>query len=1136
MSILLESRSQSRESESREGGGGGIVQQPGSFYNGNPSSSIWGRSGSSFWKNAGLLHKVAAASPFDFGFPSQVSVPPPPVETLDSETSKDRPEVFVFGSIANAGSTGSSPGSGDRNDDCVSAGSGIANHASPPTFPVDQQQFSPVPPSFPSPSFPSMDQQQFSPAREDKEPSKPTTFTVGIPTSHHQTGNPRPRFSKLRKSTHPAKGKGVARGEGIERPYQAFTFDSRAASPDAANFQTGEPSITVEESAVVDSKLENELDKDGSSAQGHGSQRVEAREEDAGQEIPSSSTFVFTSMRNAVPVVPERGDSAKDAHSLVADLTALKMGEKGSGDSVPSSNPPPSFVFGASSAQAQSHPKVDESKPLTSDATFVFGSSGGVTPSIRRKKGVRKLSSRSRGVRSSSTSATDEQGSPMDFSPCPDTGSRLSPQMTGNNSEAEEHDQAWNSQFQFYSSEEVDSLSNAAADLTLGNQSDESKETNVPKTFAFTASSPTAPARRRPRRTPKPAGFRSKGGVTRSTSRPEVHGMDLDTAKIESDGWKQAAGQNADSTMPSAATPANRAAVEQACEKWRLRGNEAYASGDFPKAEEYYSLGINSVLPSETSQSCIRSSMLCYSNRAATRMVVGRMREALGDCLRAIAVDPNFLRVRIRAGSCHLSLGEPEAALAFFQDCLNRARDSDGGDSKIALEALEGLRKTQQTDEYFQRAWELLAANDHTATLRILNEALLICPYSEIFLELKARSHLGLRMYSNVIQLCEQTLVSAERNWTQSQQSQIVRGFRPGSSPKIWRSWATSKALFYVGRLKESLECLQKLGDFLALSGDERISHIQEADLETLSQFIGLVQQLLQYKTAGNEAFQAGRHTEAVEHYTAALACNSEARPFNAVLFCNRAAASQALGHIADAIADSSRAVALDPKYVKAISRRVTLHTLIRDYGQACSDLRRLISLLETESSHQEFKQARERLASAEEDLKKSHPVDHYLILGLESSCTAAEVKKAYRKLALRHHPDKAGQFVVRTDGGEDGKDVGEEIRNDAERLFKLIGEAYAILSDPAKRARYDADEDLRKLRNRGATNNPSSENHRYDRTHRRQRDRWDAWCGYAHQYQRWQNGPDAAQPDTYARQSRYTNGGRSAEFSWDDL
>lgn len=70
-------------------------------------------------------------------------------------------------------------------------------------------------------------------------------------------------------------------------------------------------------------------------------------------------------------------------------------------------------------------------------------------------------------------------------------------------------------------------------------------------------------------------------------------------------------------------------------------------------------------------------------------------------------------------------------------------------------------------------------------------------------------------------------------------------------------------------------------------------------------------------QSAGNEAFKSGRHTEAVEHYTAALSCNVESRSFTAVCFCNRSAAYKALGQLSDAIADCSLAIALDQNYSK---------------------------------------------------------------------------------------------------------------------------------------------------------------------------------------------------------------------------
>ena len=62
---------------------------------------------------------------------------------------------------------------------------------------------------------------------------------------------------------------------------------------------------------------------------------------------------------------------------------------------------------------------------------------------------------------------------------------------------------------------------------------------------------------------------------------------------------------------------------------------------------------------------------------------------------------------------------------------------------------------------------------------------------------------------------------------------------------------------------------------------------------------------------------------------------------------------------------------------------------------------------------------------------------DYYEILGLSKNATDEEIKRAFRKLAKQYHPDI-------------NKDPG------AEEKFKEIGEAYAVLSDPAKRRQYD--------------------------------------------------------------------------------
>jgi molecular chaperone DnaJ len=63
---------------------------------------------------------------------------------------------------------------------------------------------------------------------------------------------------------------------------------------------------------------------------------------------------------------------------------------------------------------------------------------------------------------------------------------------------------------------------------------------------------------------------------------------------------------------------------------------------------------------------------------------------------------------------------------------------------------------------------------------------------------------------------------------------------------------------------------------------------------------------------------------------------------------------------------------------------------------------------------------------------------DHYAILGLSRGASLDEIKKAYRQLAMRHHPDRTQNNPQDTE------------------IFKAVAVAFAILSNPEKRAEYD--------------------------------------------------------------------------------
>jgi curved DNA-binding protein CbpA len=65
------------------------------------------------------------------------------------------------------------------------------------------------------------------------------------------------------------------------------------------------------------------------------------------------------------------------------------------------------------------------------------------------------------------------------------------------------------------------------------------------------------------------------------------------------------------------------------------------------------------------------------------------------------------------------------------------------------------------------------------------------------------------------------------------------------------------------------------------------------------------------------------------------------------------------------------------------------------------------------------------------------HTGDYYRVLGVTRDASAHEIRRAYRRLARQHHPDRNPQ-------------------PDSPERFRTLADAYAVLNDPSRRARYD--------------------------------------------------------------------------------
>lgn len=114
-----------------------------------------------------------------------------------------------------------------------------------------------------------------------------------------------------------------------------------------------------------------------------------------------------------------------------------------------------------------------------------------------------------------------------------------------------------------------------------------------------------------------------------------------------------------------------------------------------------------------------------------------------------------------------------------------------------------------------------------------------------------------------------------------------------------------------------------------------------------------------------------------------------------------------------------------------------------------------------------------EAVQDAKRKLKMSKRKDFYKLLEVDKSASQDEIKRAYRKAAMKHHPGRCDQGGVMGDGvmewwyvflSDRHVDAEPEMREKEEQIFKQVSEAYSVLSDPKKKSRYDNGYDLEEM------------------------------------------------------------------------
>ncbi|KAI1492186.1 hypothetical protein F5X96DRAFT_414262 [Biscogniauxia mediterranea] len=424
-------------------------------------------------------------------------------------------------------------------------------------------------------------------------------------------------------------------------------------------------------------------------------------------------------------------------------------------------------------------------------------------------------------------------------------------------------------------------------------------------------------------------------------------------------------------------------------ENFKSIGNKFFKERNYANAISSYTRAVNLVPNSPT----------YLSNRAAAYMSNHQYEAALDDCSRAVDLDPHNAKFLLRLARIYTSLGRPDEAMTTFgriqpapstkdmnaaREMLHHVRAAQdalerGTSGSLALHALDQAEKLLGPGTSKPRKWQLM------------------------------RGYAYLKMGGvNSLGEAQNVAMSLLRQNSQDPEALVLRG----------------RALYAQGDNDKAIQHFRK-----ALSCDP--------DFRDAVKWLRTVQKLDRMKEEGNTEYKAGRWQAAFDKYSAALDVDPGNRGTNSKLLQNRALCRLKLKQYAEAVADCDRAISLDPHYMKARKTKANAYSQAEKWEDAVREWKSIQEL------DPEDRSILKEIRKAELELKKSQRKDYYKILGVSKDADENAIKKAYRKLAIIHHPDK----------NRDDEAAAER--------FKDIGEAYETLSDPQKRARYDSGDDL---------------------------------------------------------------------------
>jgi len=219
------------------------------------------------------------------------------------------------------------------------------------------------------------------------------------------------------------------------------------------------------------------------------------------------------------------------------------------------------------------------------------------------------------------------------------------------------------------------------------------------------------------------------------------------------------------------------------------------------------------------------------------------------------------------------------------------------------------------------------------------------------------------------------------------------------------------------------------------------------------------LEEVCKEKDRGNRLMNQKEYGKAEETYTTAINKIEEfgaPSRFWAVLYCNRGAAFHGQGLYLDAIRDACIALSVNPNYAKPYLRLGQMYLELDLPSSTCGILNIMRERC-LNRSQEETDQMESLVEEAENQATATVSMNGYRFMGLSTSTGEVEIKKKFKKLALKVHPDKATNAVRlklnwMMKNGQSSDKESLEIRGrlleQMQHLFKQLNEANSNLMD----------------------------------------------------------------------------------------